>query len=259
MVDKPNLEYLKKTAKALKKQADDGNVQALERIIAVFTSPPDRLKLADCQHVIAHEQGYESWPKLKFSIEARNMTRVERIQQLIMALYYGRFHIIDRLLEMDATLGDAHFGIQVALYKKDAVFAALEQEPALVSRLFGPRSAFLHLCYSRYCQHKPEKTEDMLAIAKYMIELGADVNDSYKWEDGSPLSALYGALGHANNIKLAELLLENGANPNDGESLYHATELGHLDGLKLLMQYGVDASSDHHWIRILDFDEYEGA
>ena len=52
----------------------------------------------------------------------------------------------------------------------------------------------------------------MLAVAEALLAAGADVNDSYPYqgEDHAPLSALYGAIGHAGNMVLAEWLLAMG-------------------------------------------------
>jgi ankyrin repeat protein len=45
-----------------------------------------------------------------------------------------------------------------------------------------------------------------------------------------------------NNVAIARLLLERGANPDDGESLYHAAEHDHRECLELLQSYGANLS-----------------
>jgi ankyrin repeat protein len=62
-----------------------------------------------------------------------------------------------------------------------------------------------------------------------------------------PVPVLYLAcvLGHA---PVARVLLEAGADPNDGESLYHAAEHDHRDCLALLQAHGAQLSARHpHW------------
>ncbi|MBU6365215.1 MAG: ankyrin repeat domain-containing protein, partial [Gemmatimonadetes bacterium] len=62
-----------------------------------------------------------------------------------------------------------------------------------------------------------------------------------------PVPVLYLAcvLGHA---EVAAVLLEAGANPNDGESVYHAAEHDHRACLALLAAHGADLSARHpHW------------
>jgi ankyrin repeat protein len=62
-----------------------------------------------------------------------------------------------------------------------------------------------------------------------------------------PVPVLYLAcvLGHAD---VAAALLQAGADPNDGESVYHAAEHDHRDCLTLLQAHGADLSGRHpHW------------
>jgi ankyrin repeat protein len=49
-------------------------------------------------------------------------------------------------------------------------------------------------------------------------------------------------------VQVVRLLLERGADPNDGESIYHAAELDHRECLELLLAHGGDVSGRHsHW------------
>ena len=99
----------------------------------------------------------------------------------------------------------------------------------------------------------------MLAIAELLIANGADVNEGHLAYPGSDhvLSALYGAIGHADNMALGHWLLENGVDPDDGESLYHATELAHHEGLRLLLKFGADPKGTNALLRAMDFDDVE--
>lgn len=99
----------------------------------------------------------------------------------------------------------------------------------------------------------------MLAVAEALVDAGADVSDHYDFNGdvNSPLSALCGALGHANNLTLAKWLLERGADPNDDESLYHSAELGHRDGLRLLLKSGARPEGTNASPRALDFNDHE--
>jgi ankyrin repeat protein len=71
------------------------------------------------------------------------------------------------------------------------------------------------------------------------------------------LSTLYFAVGHADNMPLASWLLEHGADPDDGESLYHSTELGHHEGLRLLLAHGADPKGTNALLRAMDFHDIE--
>ena len=116
-----------------------------------------------------------------------------------------------------------------------------------------------HLAFSRYRQARPDLEGDMIAIAEMLVANGADVNDAMPAgpDTDHGLSALYGAIGHADNMRLGRWLLEHGASPNDGESLYHATELGHHEGLKMLLEHGADPKGTNALLRAMDFHDHE--
>ncbi|MEM9550682.1 MAG: ankyrin repeat domain-containing protein, partial [Pseudomonadota bacterium] len=136
---------------------------------------------------------------------------------------------------------------------------ALSTDPSLATKSIGPRRPILHLAFSRWIKHRPDLETQMLKVAELLLAHGADVDDGYPVEPGSDymLPALYGAIGHANNMALGRWLLEHGADPNDGESLYHATELGHHEGLKMLLAHGADPKGTNALLRAMDFDDVE--
>ena len=216
------------------------------------------LKRADVLHVIAQEQGFESWPRLKAAAEAQGLDRAGRIQRLKIALFHGRNEAAAALLAETPDLAVGLFGLECALYRREAVLAALVDNPALATERFGPRTPILHLAFSRWIHQRPDLAQDMLAIADALLAHGADVNDGYPVSPGADhaLSALYGAIGHADNMVMAEWLLRHGADPDDGESLYHATELGHHEGLRLLLDHGADPRGTNALLRALDFNDH---
>lgn len=185
--------------------------------------------------------------------------RADRAERLKMALFLGRNREVESLLSETPDLGSDNFGILCALFDADGVRSELDRDPALAIAAVGPRRPILHLAFSRHLKARPELEEDMLEVAGALIAAGADVNDGYEMEPGSGcrLSALYGALGHADNMPLARWLLEHGANPDDGESLYHSTELGHREGLKMLIAHGANPAGTNALPRALDFDDIE--
>jgi ankyrin repeat protein len=71
--DRPNLDYLKKQAKDLLRALQDGDAVAAARFQALASTSPTEgrtLKLADAQHVLAHEYGFDTWAALKARVEA---------------------------------------------------------------------------------------------------------------------------------------------------------------------------------------------
>lgn len=63
--ERPSLEHLKNEAKALLRQAQANDPEALKS----FDQPPAKLRLADAQLAVAREYGFASWAKLKRSVE----------------------------------------------------------------------------------------------------------------------------------------------------------------------------------------------
>ena len=250
-----DLDPLRRQAKSLQKAYEAGDSAARMRVRAVAPRTGD-LKRADFLHVIARENGFASWPALKASVEALGMDRAARLQALKVALMHGQVPRIKALIEASPDLAEGHFGLNCALMQAGPVLDALDADPGLATRLAGPRRPLLHLAFSRALQIWPERQADMLRIAEALVAHGADVNDPWPApQDGSPLSALYGALGFADNLVLAEWLLARGADPNDGESLYHATELGHRRGVALLLQHGARPQGTNALLRAMDFDD----
>ncbi len=254
-----SLEALRRAAKSLRKAYQSGDPVALERLAV---HPPRRdlsnLTHADFLHVIATENSFTSWPALKLAVEINGMDRARKQQRLKIALFHGQNTVVDRLLADTPDLAEGLLGLQIALYDLPAVKAALLKDHKAAVTPLGPRRPILHLAFSKYFQAHPDKAGDMMAIADLLVRHGADVNDGYPFEPGSDhlLSALYGALGHANNMRLAAWLLEKGADPNDNESLYHATELGHHEGLRLLLRHGAEPAGTNALLRALDFNDH---
>lgn len=255
-----SLDQLRRDAKALRRAYEAGDTYARSRI---ENHPPRErgavLKHADFLHVIAMENSFPSWPQLVWAAETVGLDRAARQQRLKLAIYHGQNWVTERLLTETPDLTEGAFGLQCALYDRAAVAAALDEDPSLAVREFGPRRPILHLAFSKYIHARPDLEADMLSIAEILVEAGADVNDGYPFQPGSDhlLSALYGAIGHANNMVLGRWLLERGANPNDNESLYHATELGHHEGLRMLLDHGAEPKGTNALLRAMDFNDVE--
>ncbi|MDJ0826487.1 MAG: ankyrin repeat domain-containing protein [Rhodobacter sp.] len=249
-------EKLRRQAKTLRKAYQAGETDAVARVRAVLPEAGG-IKHADALHVIARELGFDSWPKLKLAREAAAMGREAKAERLKIALFHGQGWVVEALLAETPDLGRDTLGLACALYDAAHVQAALARDPGAATRLVGVRRPILHLAFSQHFKHGGSAA-DMLAVAEALLGAGADVNDSFPYDgdDNAPLSALYGALGHAGNLALAEWLLDRGADPNDGESLYHATELGHTKGLELLLKHGARPERTNALPRALDFNDH---
>ncbi len=254
-----SLDALRKRAKNLRKSYEMGETVALQRLKVHPPRERGPLKHADFLHVVACEQGFESWPKLKFAAETQGLDRAQQRQRLKIALFNGQNWMVDRLLAQTPDLAEGMFALQVSLLNADVVETMLAEDPGRATQMYGPARPIVHLAFSKRFQINPAFAPKALAIADMLLAHGADVNDSRPVAPGNAhrLSALYGAIGHADNMPLARWLLEHGATPNDGESLYHATELGHHEGLRLLLAHGADPQGTNALLRAIDFNDHE--
>lgn len=254
-----SLESLRREAKLLQRGWIAREPSA---VIRLKEHPPrgrQDLVRADFLHVIAQENGFASWPRLKLAAETMGLDRAAALQRLKVAIFHGRNALVEEVLLQWPDLADGLFGLECALYRRDAVAAALAKTPALAVAEVGGRRPILHLAFSGWFRARPEAEADMLAVAEMLVAHGANVNDGFAMTPGAthPLSALYGAVGHAGNMVLARWLLDHGADPNDGESLYHATELGHREGLRMLLEAGADPRGTNALLRAMDFNDHE--
>ena len=223
--DRPNLEQKRKLAKELVR-----SVKQLDRAEAArftWSHPEFRGKTASCvvrdgvslaqaQHVIARESGFESWPKLKEYV---------------------------RVLELDPEGPAAAFEDAVrAIIRGDA--ASLRKVLANHPEVATMRSQRHHRCYlPHYLAANGVENEHQIVpknapeIARIVFEMGADAvvdatSDVYGGGAGStPLIALVSS-GHPHEAgvqpELVRAFCEAGANPNGIEE----------DGLPLMTALG---------------------
>jgi ankyrin repeat protein len=108
--ERANLEFLTKQAKDLLRDVKAGDVIARERLRA--WGPPgtsESPKLADCQHVLAREYGFASWPKLRAHVQALGAT--DPMEALAAALKTRRpapvAEVLSRFPSVKARLDEA--------------------------------------------------------------------------------------------------------------------------------------------------------
>lgn len=106
----------------------------------------------------------------------------------------------------------------------------------------------------------PQYAERLRACVHVLLDAGASVDATWvddKFPD-SPLGALYGAAGRNHDLSLTQLLLARGANPNDNESVYHATEAPTLDCLRALLDAGARVTGTNATFHVLDREDPDG-
>jgi ankyrin repeat protein len=162
----------------------------------------------------------------------------------------------------DLVAGDPY--LSCAIGDENALRLATQADPSWLNRPGGPlRLPPLFAVVHSALLGVPEFRERLHESAKFLIAAGADINQRIysRWPPASlsspderyPLSTLYGAAGTNRDAALTKLLLEAGADPNDGESLYHSLE--NPDCTRLLLEHGARISQTNAIYRSLDLDD----
>ena len=181
----------------------------------------------------------------------------------LACLTYGdddrdRLRRAEALLTEHEWLGRATIHTIAGTGDVDAARVLLEREPAQASMVGGPHR-WEPLLYLAYARVRPGSGSDWVAVARLLLEHGADPNAGYLWEGLiPPFTALTGALGgggamplHPQELALARVLLVAGADPNDGQALYNRggdPEEGWMD---LLLEFGLGTGDGGPWARRL--------
>ena len=260
-----NLEYYRKQAKSLLKAVKSGNPGAAERLahhVPRFRSGDlAGVALHDTQLAIAREQGFASWPRFKAFLDQSALDFQGLVKEFVDTALTD-LRRAEEMLEKHSDLASA--GLYPALVLGDVthVEQALRDEAGYTRRKGGPQNwePLLYVCFSRFSAARSSRAAALVKTARVLLGAGADPNAFFNYEDPphSPLSCLYGATGLNNNPALALALLEAGANPNDGESLYHSTEHPDLACMKLLLQHGANVTAANAIKHILDREDPEG-
>ena len=103
--------------------------------------------------------------------------------------------------------------------------------------------ALTYLCFSRYLRIDKDRSESFALCARMLLESGAGANTGWMNEFDEPSkpfveTAIYGAAAIAQSAAVAEVLLDYGADPNDGETPYHIGETYDNEVLKILLRTG---------------------
>lgn len=132
-----------------------------------------------------------------------------------------------------------------AVYGDDSAVASfLAADPSAATVHGGPRSwdPLTYLCFSRYLRIDSGRSAAFVRMATLLLDAGASANTGFYEDAHSPNPAfecvLYGAAGVVHDAALTRLLLERGADPNDGEVTYHAPEWWDPEVIAALVESG---------------------
>lgn len=283
--DRLNLDHLKKQAKQLIRLYRSRDAAAMARFRSTLPATAGLsdedlssrgLRLHDAQSCIAREHGFASWPDLKRYVEVQAVAQKERAVRVLhwlQLIYRGdvsntsgraNLRVGLRMLAEDPGLvaGDPY--LACAIGDEDALRQATQADPSWVNLSGGPLQlpALFAVTHSGLLRVE-EFRERLHRSARLLIAAGADVNQRIysRWPPASlekpdmryPLSTLYGAAGANHDLPLTRLLLDAGADPNDGESLYHSLE--NPACTRLLLEYGARIAESNAIYRSIDLED----
>jgi len=254
--DSPDLDQLRKQAKDLLRAARAGDPTALNRfrILPSLARAGDDelartpLALHDAQSVIAREHGFPSWNALRERVEEMTFGVDDAVRELVEAATDGRTSRAERLLALHPRIAGASVFAALVLGDAAAVEAHLARHPAFVREAGGPRGwePLHYVCYDSLGRSSAASAEGLVAIARRLLKLGADPNTRFPWlHHGVRRPVLWGATRVTQLLPLAEVLLDAGADPNDGVTLPMAASAGDIATLELMRAHG--ANPDQPW------------
>lgn len=257
-----NLEYYRKQAKGLLKAAKLGDPAALQRISRhAVRCDPAAPALHDAQLTIAREQGFASWPRFHAYVVESGQAPDGLVAEFIDAAV-SDLRRAKEILAAHPQIADAGFYVDLVLGNSHRIERVLAETPGLAVGPSGSQNCepLLYVCFSRFANGRSDRAEAFAETARILLSNGADPNTAFVPEDlpDNPLSCLYAATGLNNNRALGLVLLEAGANPNDGESLYHSTEHWDLACMKLLLSHGATLPGSNALKHLLDREDMEG-
>jgi hypothetical protein len=282
---KANLDHLKKQAKELLRLYRNGDATAIARFVHHLPAAANctdsevkalQLRLHDAQSCIAREYGFSSWANLSLYVETSAFAHHEQavlIRRWLGLVYGGdvtgtydaaRPRVAVQLLREHPGLLTTNAYVACAAGHLEGVSQAITADPEWINRAGGPLNlpplvAVTHSCLGQL----PEFAARLRECVQHLLQAGVNPNQRIgnrlppaslaAPDETEPLSALYGAAGVVRDPSLTEMLLKAGADPNDGESLYHSLE--NPDCTRLLLQYGARVAGTNALRRALDMPE----
>jgi hypothetical protein len=280
--DRTNVAHLKKQAKDLIREYRRNDAEAIGRFRLALPAAANRsddeiasfrYRLHDAQSCVAREYGFASWADLTSYVEARLAAatgdRAARAVRWLELVYSGEVSgrpgpgrpLAGARMLLDGIDLAADPYLACAVGDESALRMATRADPGWVHRSGGPLNlpplvAVTHSTLMRIAEFR----DGLHRSAHYLLEAGASPDQRIgnrfppasvaRPDDRQPLSALYGAAGANRDADLTKLLLEAGADPNDGESLYHSLES--VECAALLLRHGARVEGSNAMYRALD-------
>jgi ankyrin repeat protein len=278
----PSLAQLRHQARDLQRAVRSGAAEALAEVAerhpagrpaaAAAASFP----LSAAQFVVARRYDFPSWIRLRRYVEV-----VERYSRFPARMAAGPAAPADEFLRLAClryeddqperwaqarqVLTEHPEITQVSVYAAAAAAdvpwlrTLLAADPGAARRQGGP-FRWEPLFYLAYARHDPQIEQGaVLGAARMLLGHGADPNAGYLWHGlPTPFTVLTGVFGegelgqvrqprHPHAQALARVLLEAGADPNDGQALYNRMFEPDNDHLELLFEFGLGTGDGGPW------------
>ena len=172
------------------------------------------------------------------------MTGEPRAAFIDASVWHGSLDRSESILAAHPEVAGSDIHTAAILGNDAAVRRFLELDPATATARGGPRGwdVLTHLCFSKYLRLDRTRSDGFVRAATALLDAGASANTGFFDESHQPKpeweSVLYGAAGVAHHPEMTRLLLERGADPNDGEVAYHSPETLDNRALKILVESG---------------------
>jgi ankyrin repeat protein len=252
---RPHLDHLKHEAKALHRAFHNGDATAIKRVRDALGDAPT-LKLTDAQRVVAREYGFTTWARLRARVQelraAGDPSRTVEFREgdaldfFLAATQAQDIEGAMRALRSRPSIASESLHAAAVLGSFDDARRLIAEDLSRLTARAGnpPAEPLLYLCFSPFHGESAERDAGLEATARLLLDAGADPNT----KDGRyGVPVLYGVTGMRNVLPIARLLLAAGANPTDGESVFHAAERFHEDALELLLSAGADLNYVGDW------------
>lgn len=283
---RPDLEQLKTQAKELLGALKRGDPAAARRFgislpavagLKLEAIAGLGLRLRDAQSCLAREYGFVSWGDLKSYVDA---IRERSGDPAALAMAFCRFaysgditggmnrarpNAAARLLVSHPELQEHDPWLACATGNVALVREELERTPTWLNQSGGPLDLTPLIAATHSGLLRVDNCKAGLhAVVDLLLEAGADPNLRLgrRWAGSAAaahaewrVSALHGAAGVNFDPGLTRRLLAAGADPNDGESLYHS--LDNPVCTPILLEAGAIVTGTNALYRCLDFDDFE--